>query len=55
MVVVGAKARSAFGGTPSPLAGEGWGGGCHLEASFRLDPPPYPSPARGEGTRLCKR
>ena len=36
--------------SPSPLAGEGWGGGCERHgASCGAHPPPRPSPARGEG------
>jgi hypothetical protein len=35
---------------PSPLAGEGWGGGWLRTQSFLGHPPPCPSPARGEGT-----
>src|SRR5262249_20114043 len=43
------RARSA----PLPLAGRGWGWGYHAK-SLRDVPPPYPSPARGEGThRRC--
>src|SRR6266700_1319204 len=34
---------------PSPLAGEGWGGGGR-ELGVCGNPPPCPSPARGEGT-----
>jgi ATP-dependent DNA ligase len=34
----------------SPLVGEGWGGGWLGESQDRNDPPPCPSPTRGEGT-----
>jgi ATP-dependent helicase Lhr and Lhr-like helicase len=33
---------------PSPLVGEGWGGGW--SSNLSKDPPPCPSPTRGEGT-----
>src|SRR5207253_8312075 len=35
---------------PSPLAGQGRGGGCHKHTISLGYPPPCPSPARGEGT-----
>src|SRR5262249_18592798 len=36
--------------SPSPLMGEGWGGGeATDELSARWPPPPRPSPTRGEG------
>jgi 4-hydroxythreonine-4-phosphate dehydrogenase len=34
--------------SPSPLAGEGGDGGC---SHLRRDPPPQPSPSRGEGVK----
>src|SRR4051812_2226064 len=34
---------------PSPLVGEGWGGGWLPTQNSRY-PPPCPSPSRGEGT-----
>ena len=46
LAVSSPHARSA----PSPLVGEGWGGGWPGEAQNRSDPPPCPSPTRGEGT-----
>jgi tRNA pseudouridine32 synthase / 23S rRNA pseudouridine746 synthase len=36
---------------PSPLAGEGQGGGYATNAELHGHPPPHPSPARGEGAR----
>src|SRR4051794_800100 len=37
---------------PSPLVGEGWGGGSSAGQAERLvAPPPRPSPTRGEGER----
>ena len=37
---------------PSPLVGEGWGGGSGVPAAH---PPPQPSPARGEGAGYATR
>src|SRR4051794_20331824 len=34
---------------PSPLAGEGQGGGYAAHSELHNHPPPHPSPARGEG------
>src|SRR5208337_1009199 len=36
--------------SPSPLEGEGWGGGLPADLR-RPDPSPQPSPSRGEGER----
>jgi len=36
---------------PSPLVGEGWGGGWLFDSDDNTDPPPCPSPTRGEGTQ----
>src|SRR5262249_9585377 len=36
---------------PSPLVGDGWGGGS--ASGRRVSPPPHPSPIQGEGERLC--
>jgi DNA ligase-1 len=38
---------------PSPLVGEGWGGGWLLDSEPNGHPLPCPSPARGEGTRVA--
>ncbi len=36
---------------PSPLEGEGQGGGYAARTVFASYPPPQPSPTRGEGAR----
>src|SRR5262245_17787594 len=39
--------------TPSPLVGEGWGGGRITERrGHSVSPPTLPSPTRGEGSRV---
>jgi error-prone DNA polymerase len=38
---------------PSPLVGEGWGGGYVPDSEFAAHPPPCPSPTRGEGTQAA--
>jgi error-prone DNA polymerase len=38
---------------PSPLAGEGWGGGCVADSAQAAYPPPCLSPTRGEGTQAA--
>ena len=43
----GGEARSRHS---PPLVGESWRGGYRELRVLRLTPPPYPSPARGEGT-----
>ena len=39
---------------PSPLAGEGQGGGYAANSESGMHPPPHPSPARGEGADLLR-
>src|SRR5712691_9077198 len=50
------------GPAPSPLVGEGWGGGCAANSESGTYPPPCPSPrvrcggrspTRGEGTQAA--
>jgi DNA ligase 1 len=38
---------------PSPLVGEGWGGGSAASSEPVAHPPPCPSPTRGEGTQAA--
>jgi ATP-dependent DNA ligase len=40
-------------GVNALVAGEGWGGGSLLDSETNSHPPPYPSPTRGEGTRVA--
>ncbi len=44
-------AKSDSQKAPSPLTGEGWGGG-DITWHPRASPPSCPSPARGEGTMI---
>ncbi len=47
---VGTNHRHALQPAPSPLEGEGWGGGYKLAQAHTAYPPPCLSPSRGEGT-----
>ncbi len=38
---------------PSPLAGEGWGGGYAIETMLKNNPHPRPLPARGRGALVA--
>ena len=47
----GAECEPRTRSAPSPLEGEGWGGGSKFA---RHGPPPQPLPARGRGTLRCR-
>jgi DNA ligase-1 len=42
------------GGPPQRTGGEGWGGGYGPDLESAADPPPCPSPTRGEGTQAAQ-
>jgi S-adenosylmethionine:tRNA ribosyltransferase-isomerase len=47
--------ETAASGVPSPLVGEGQGGGWWRSSSHLDEPPPQPSPTRGEGAGITWR
>jgi uncharacterized protein len=46
-------APSPLVGEPPQRRGEGWGGGSPKDSASTINPPPCPSPARGDGTHAA--